>query len=146
MNDLTGRRFDNFLMLLIGIMFGIILGLLYCTWYQPAVPIEQGWYIQYAGKSLKPDVEKPAPVDPDESICQCVSFVDEDNVELGLLCRCDVPEKPILWFFEGNAEGLTQLYLYLDEGVKDYYDQLQRQRWPRLEDPDFSEEPFEREM
>ena len=52
MNDLTGRRFDNFLMLLMGIMFGIILGLLYCTWYQPAVPIEKGWYIQYAGTSL----------------------------------------------------------------------------------------------
>lgn len=150
MHDLTSRRFDRFICLLLGIMFGIMLGLMYCTWMVPyTIDTPEEYAIQYAGKTLKPDAEAPKKVDPEKQICECVSFVDDEDKELGILCRCDIPDEPILWFFEGSSEGLTQLYLYLDEGVKEYYDQLQEKRWPREglpEGPDFSEEPFEREL
>lgn len=151
MHDLTSQRFDRFICLLLGVMFGIMLGLMYCTWMLPhqGAEIPEEYAIQYAGKSLKPDVEAPPPVDPDNVICDCISFVDEGDKELGLLCRCDIPGEDIKWFFEGNAEGLAQFYLYMKEGVDEYYQDLQKKRWPRegLPDgPDFSDEQFEHKL
>lgn len=158
----TSRRLELLIVLMMGLMMGIILGLLYCTWYQPVVPIErEGWYIHTpyegpyigAGKSkdLKPDTDAPMTPQEEEQLCDCISFVEDtpEEDEIGLLCRCDVKGKPPLWFFEGSAEGLAQLYIYLDEGVKEYYQDLQQKRWPREglpEEPNFSEEPFERQL
>lgn len=83
---------------------------------------------------LEPDVEQVPPVNPNEVLCDCLEFIEEvaaGERVLGTLCRCDHPERGILWLFEGDAEGLRRLYEYLREGVETYYQDLQQKRWKR---------------
>jgi hypothetical protein len=81
------------------------------------------------GKSIKPDVEAPPPADPPQ--CLCMEIQDEDGAWMGTFCRCDVPGEGMRYVFEGTPDGLAELYLYLNKGLKQYYDELQKKRWPR---------------
>jgi hypothetical protein len=85
----------------------------------------------YGSKALKPDVVPP-PQDDGKAVCQCIQFRETKDSEesCGMFCRCDHPDRGTFWFFEGDADGMVMLYQYLDEGVKQYYNELKQKRWP----------------
>ena len=123
---------SRLLVFLSGILFGVCITLLLFQWTLqiPEATTPSRYVLTPAVAIPDPGEARPEP----ELSCECIEFVEtsDNGRELnGTLCRCDDPAVGIIWVFEGKPAGLSDLYHYLEEGVKDYYSEKQRQRWPR---------------